>query len=436
MNNGPDPRRDSPTTASVEEPDAALLRNRDFKLLWAAESVSKLGSQVTFLALPLTAVTLLDASALEVSILTACETAAYLIVGLPAGGWVDRLRRRPILMWTNIGRSALLASITIAWRFGQLSLPQLYVVALSSGVLSVFFEVAYQSYLPSLIRREQLVDGNAKLQAGYSVAVIIGPSIGGLLVQLFGAAGALAFDALTYVASSLGLKAIRRRERQPERKPDRRLMAEVKEGLQFVLSHRLLWAIAGSTATFNLASNMTFALLVVYMTRDLGLTPSGIGVVFGFGATGGLLGALCASALGRRVGAARAIILSSAGAGLAGLVLPLAGPGRLVVLIAVSQFATSFFVVCYNAMQVGFRQAITPPELLGRMNATIRFVVWGTFPIGALLGGSVASVIGVRSALWIAAALAVGAVGWLILSPLRVLKDLPKEDTGPRLRAS
>ena len=408
-------------------PRRSLWHHRDFLRLWAGDSISQIGTAVSFIALPLLAIQVLDASPFEVGLLTAFETAAFLLVGLPAGAWVDRVRRRNVLIVADIGRAALLGSLPLAWYFDVLTLLQLYVVALLTGVLTVFFDVAYQSYLPSLVGRDHLVEGNAKLEASRAVSQIAGPSIGGALVQWLTAPYAIVVDALSYLWSAVFLGAISTREERPERAPDRHLVREIREGLSFVLRHRLLRAITATTGTSNLFSTIlnTAFIIVLADQAELNLTAGVIGVVFTIGSVGGLLGAVVAERVARRVGQGPTIWLSILVSAPFALVTPLAQQGWLLWLVAFCWAVIGFFVVIYNITQVSFRQGLCPERLLGRMNATIRFLVWGTMPLGGLIGGVLGSTIGVRPTMW------VGAIGMSLaflpafLSPLRTMRELP-----------
>lgn len=404
-----------------------LWRHRDFLRLWAGDSISQIGTMVTLIALPLLAITQLDATPFEVGLLTTFETLAFLLVGLPAGAWVDRLRRRGVLITADLGRAVLLGSLPLAWFLDVLTLPQLYVVALLTGVLTVFFDVAYQSYLPFLVGRDHLVEGNAKLEASRAVSAIAGPTVGGGLVQWLTAPYAVLVDALSYLWSALWIGAISAREPRPEAAPDRNLVAEIREGLAFVLRHRLLRAITATTGTSNLFSAILNVAFIVVLAdqAQLGLSAGTIGLVFSIGSIGGLVGAVAATRVARRVGQGPAIWKSLAVAAPFTLVTPLVQRGWLLWAVAACWGVVSFATVVYNITQVSFRQGLCPGRLLGRMNATVRFLVWGTLPLGGFLGGVLGSVVGVRATLWI------GAVGMALaflpafLSPLRRMRELP-----------
>lgn len=401
--------------------------------MWAGDSISQAGTQIAFVAMPLLAIRQLDATPFEVGLLTAFETLGFLLVGLPAGAWVDRVRRRPVLVAADLGRALLVCSLPLAWYFDTLTLAQLYVVALLSGVLTVFFDVAYQSYLPHLVGREHLVEGNGKLEASRAVAQIGGPSIGGVLVQWLTAPYALLVDGLSFLWSAVWVGAIAAVEPAPEVPERRDLVGEIREGLAFVLRHRLLRAITATTGISNLFNTILgTALIVVLADRgQLDLSAGTIGLFFSLGSIGGLLGAFTAGRVARWLGQGPAIWLSVAVAAPFMLVVPLVQRGWLLWAVAACWAVFSYSVVVYNVTQVSFRQALCPPRLLGRMNATIRFLVWGTMPLGGLLGGGLGSTIGLRPTLWIGAAGVALAVLPVFLSPLRTMRELPSAPEQP-----
>jgi MFS family permease len=370
-------------------------------------------------------------------ILAAVEFAPFLLLSLFAGVWVDRLPRRPILIIADIGRALLLASIPLAAVLGVLRIEQLFVVALATGVLTVFFDVADQAFLPALVSRENLVEGNSKLEVSRSVAQILGPGVAGGLVQLVTAPIAVLIDAASFIASVLFLIGIRVPEPAIERPsgPQAGVWAEIREGLGVVLSNPVLRSIAGCTATSNLFGNVMGAVFILYATRSLNLAPAELGLVFAAMGPGALLGALVANRVAQRLGLGRTLFGSTLIGGLASLLIPLAsgadtraeGPGHLLVvgLLMLANFVIGLENPIYNINQVSLRQAITPDRLQGRMNASMRFIVWGTMPIGSLLGGALGDLMG----LW--PTVLVGVLGgllaplWVLFSPVRGLRDQP-----------
>jgi MFS family permease len=412
---------------------AGLWQHRDFRQLWAAETVSQIGTQVTQLALPVVAVTYLAASPLQMGYLTALETVAFLVIGLPAGAWVDRWRRKRVLVTADVVRAVTLASLPIASLAGVLTLGQLFVVAAVTGAATVFFDVAYQSYLPSLVHRDQIVDGNGKLEASRAVAQVAGPGAAGVLLRVVGAPLLIALDAVSFLLSALFIGAIRQPDRVPDRSTRRRLRTEIGEGLSFVVRHPLLRRIVACTGTSNLFSMITTTLLVLFALRELDLSETDLGFVLSAGAVGGLLGAVTAARFARWVGEGRAIPLSVLVALPFAALTPLAALGAPVPLLVLSQFGFSWVVVVYNVTQVSFRQRLCPPQLLGRMNASVRFLVFGTMPVGGLLGGALGTWLGVVPTLWIAVGGQALAAAWVTLSPLLGLRDLPDEWDGGRV---
>jgi MFS family permease len=402
-----------------------LWHHLDFRRLWIGETVSQFGTMISQLALPLVAILVVHATTFEVGLLTALESVAFLLVGLPAGAWVDRMRYRWVLIVNDVIRALAIGSIPVVDAFGALSIGQLYVVALVMSVSTVFFDVAYQSYLPQLVDRALLVEGNAKLQASESVSQVAGPSIGGLLIEAITAPYAMAIDAVSFLWSASWVAAIRQRPPKPERKPDRHLGREMKEGLSFVLGNRLLRAIAMCTGSSNLFSSIAFAVFYVLLARNLHVSAGIIGLITATSAIGGLVGSLVARRFAAWVGQGPAIWLSVLAGGPMAFVAPFVQHDWTLVVLALTQVVWWGTVVVYNITQVSFRQGLCPPALLGRMNATMRFLVWGTMPLGGLIGGALGSWLGVRETLLIAA---IGSsLIWLpvFLSPLRSMRELP-----------
>src|SRR3954470_14194476 len=365
----------------------SLWHHRDFDLLWGGQTISKIGTEISTLALPLIAIHVLHATTFEVGALTAVEFLPFLLVGLPAGAWVDRMRRRRVLMVADIGRFMALGSIPLAHSFATLTLVHLFVVAFVTGVLTVFFDVAYQSYLPELVERGQLVDGNAKLATTESGAQLVGPTLAGGLIDVVGPALAVIADAASFAISAIAVLGIRKPEPVEDRAaPEQRLgmRREIAEGLGYVLRHRLLRPIAFCTATSNLFSGMQAAVITVYMVRTLGMSPGLIGVTFALGNIGFLVGAVLSPRVVRLFGVGPTIIWSILLSGIGGLLTPLATPAVAIPWLVAGTFFYAAGGPVYNINQVSLRQAITPHRLQGRMNASMRFVVWGTLPLGSL----------------------------------------------------
>jgi MFS family permease len=387
--------------------------------LWLADAVSQLGTRMTFLAAPLVAVLYLHASTFQVALVRTCESLGWLLFGLFAGAWVDRLRCRPVLLVTDFGRAALMLSVPAAAGFGVLALGQLYVVMFLVGVLTVFFEVAHQSYLPRLLAPDQLVSANAKLAANASVAALAGASAGGYLVQLLTAPFVFVIDALSFLWSGLWVRAIRHREVPVERAPDRHLGREMAAGVRYVWRQPLLRPIAFSTATTVLGQSMGMGVSVVFLVRDLGLSAGLIGLLGTVGLVGALLSSGLAGRLVTRFGRARALVVGTFLLGQAFLAQAFTTRGWGLTWWVVSGFVASFCVILTNVVQATIRQTVCPPELLGRVSATMELMMWGVMPVGSLLGGVLGTIAGTRPTLLVAGAVGCLSVVWLLASPLR-----------------
>lgn len=408
--------------------------NSDFGRLWSGQTVSVLGSQVTLLALPLTAVLVLKAHPSQMGLLAAAGSAPYLLVGLFAGVWVDRVRRRPILMAADLGRALLLASIPLAAWLHVLGMAQLYVVAFLAGILRVFFDVASQSFLPVLVGHEALVAANSKLETSNSVAGIVGPGLAGALVQLVTAPVAILVDALSFLVSALFLRLIRTREPLPARHDERQgLLTAIREGLRLVWTDPLLRPLVISGASFSLFDSLLMAVYVLYMVRTLALTPALVGVVFALGSVGGLAGALLAGPLTRRIGLGRALVGGILAAGVAELGIALAGGPPLVALliVIVAEAGVQCGDLVYDINAVSLRQSRVADRVQGRVNATVRVCTWGMAPLGALAGGVLAERYGLRPAVVVAGAGTLCAFLWVLCSPVRSLREAPGPVAAP-----
>lgn len=422
-------------TAAPSPRRPSLWRHRDFVKLWSAQTVSQFGDEITQLALPLVAIITLGASPLEIGILGTFQFLPFILLTIPAGVWVDRMRRRPILIGADIARAVLLLSIPLAFAGGWLSMIQLYVVAFAVGCMEVFFDVAYQSYLPSVVERDQLVEGNAKLEMSVAASSVVGPGIAGFLVELVRAPFAIAFDALSYAGAVVLLVLIRRPETGPEphdpaagARPSMR--TEAAQGLRYVLGHRYLRAIAACTGTLNLFGNIGGVVLLIYIVNELGVNAGTIGLIFGIANIGVLIGAVSGERLARRFGIGPVITWSAFVSAFALLPVYLAPHDNPIPWLIASGIIAASTGVIYNINQVSLRQAITPERMQGRMNATMRFVVWGTIPIGAMVGGALGTVIGLQSTIL------VGVIGSFLgflpvfFSQVRTLQRIPDPEPG------
>jgi MFS family permease len=418
----------------MRKPGGALWSHRDFLKLWTGQTISEFGSQISQLAIPWVALVTLNATAFEVASLGTVEFLPFVLFTLPAGVWVDRLRRKSVLIAGDLGRAVLLSSIPIAYVTGHLTLAQLYVVGFLVGIHTVFFDVAYQSYLPEIVDRDLLIEGNSKLNVTSSGAQLAGPGAAGGLIALATAPYAILVDAFSFIISGGFTAWIQARAEEPEEPVERRdLMVELWEGLRYVLRHRLLFPQAMSTGVSNFFSNVLFAIIIVYAHRTLGMSSGLIGLSFSLAAIGWMIGASQADRFRRWLGVGGATILGAS----------LSGPGALIVAFTPKSFPVPFLVagaaimgfgaVVYNIQQVSLRQAICPPRLQGRMNASMRFLVWGTMPIGSLTGGAIAATAGLHTALFVGAIGGFTSILPIVLSPIRSLREFPGAEEDPLL---
>jgi MFS family permease len=398
--------------------DGGLRGHRDFNRLWIGDSLSQVGTQIGVLAVPLVAIATLSATTFQLGVLVSLQTAAFLVIGLPAGAWCDRMRKRPVLITADLVRAVLLLSIPAAALFDRLTLAQLYLVVAGTGVATVFFDVSYQSYLPHLVGRAHLVEGNGKLEASRTVAHAAGPAAAGYLIQWLTAPIALAADAVSFLWSAAWLSRIAAREAPAD--PARRaaLRTEIRDGLRFVFGNPVLRAIALQGTCAVLFIGASHAVLLPFLVRTVGLSAGAVGTLFTLASLGALAGALVTRRLTRRLGQARAMIGFILIGGSASLLVPLTGPGWRLAFLVVGETLLQAFIVAFNIVQVSYRQTICPDHLLGRMNATMRFVMWGTTPLGGLLGGVLGTAVGLRNTLCITGVGSTLPVLWLVFSPI------------------
>ncbi|WP_162795602.1 MFS transporter [Nonomuraea lactucae] len=408
-----------------------VLRSPDFLRFLGSHVANEIGINISRVALPLVAVLVLQAGALEVGALSALQSAAFLAVGLPAGVWVDRLRKRRVMMAADLARCALLASLPLAHQLGLLSIGMMFAVALLVGTAQVFNDVADQTYLPELVTKEHLSSGNSKLEFVRSSGALAGPSLGGVLVQLLGAPLTVLVTALTSLTSALFLRSIRTPDRQAPPAEERTGMwSGIREGLAFVWHDRVLRPIILTTTGTNLCLSAVIGLSVLFLAEEVKLPPGLIGVLLMSGAVGGLLGGLSGGWLFKRYGTARVTWLALAVTSPFGLLLPMTQADWRVSFFTITSIALSWGAILYNVGQLTYRQTVAPEHMLGRINATVRFVVWSTMPVGALLGGLVAQQIGVRQALWVFMAGRLISFVPLLFSPLPRLRDFTQVRTG------
>lgn len=410
-----------------------LWRHRDFLLLWGGQTVSQIGSQVTILALRLVAIVVLRATTFEVGLLSTATTSAYLLVALPAGVLADRVSKRRVMLGCDLASMAVIGWVPLAQAAGLLTLGQLYAVALVASSFSAFFLVSYTSYLPSLVERGQLVDGNGKLMTTQSAAQVAGPGLGALLVALAGAARAMAGDAISFAVAAIFLFLIRGREvRDAGAVQERaRFGPQLREGLAYVLWEPILRKSAAWNGTANFFVIMVETLGPVFLIRTVHLRPAYVGVLLALGAVGGVAGGLISRPLAARLGSARLCWLSITVFTLPGLLIPAARPGWWVLLFAGGWMSWTFgSTLCATAL-TSYQQAACPAELRGRVSAVLRWIAWGTLPLGGLAAGALGAALGVHTVLWIAVIGGCLSGLWLYLSPLRGMRDLPADGLQP-----
>lgn len=403
-----------------------LLQHHDFRLLWLGETISKTGSAVTTVALPLVAVVTLSANPFSIGLLEAAAWLPWLLFSLPAGAWVDGWPRRPVMQVTNLVSLVLLASVPVAAWLDILSMTQLLIVAFGVGIAKVFFRPAFQAYLPSLVTAADLREGNAKLHGSYSVADVAGPGLAGLLAQAFGAVNALLVDAASFLVSTLCLARIRTHERLPEHRRDNHgLFRRIRDGLHYVAHEAHLRALTLFAACSNLIIVATQVLLIVFLVRVVGVRPGGVGVLMASMGVGGVIGAFATKRISERFGTARGLLLSELAAVPFGLLVPLTRPGAGLALFAAGNLVLSAGIVAGNVIASAFRQSYCPADMMGRVSAVTACLIYGSMPLGAVIGGSLGTSVGIRPALWILAGALFLPLLFLLLSPIRHERDLP-----------
>ncbi len=405
-----------------------LWRHHNFLKLWSSHTVSQFGYQISFLAVPLLAVLVLDATPLQMGVLIAVGGLPTLFIGLLAGAWVDRRRRRPVLIAANWSRALLLLVIPITAWLGVLSIELLYLVAFGLGNLGLLFDVAHRSFLPSLVERNQIIEANSNLELGRSASEVAGPGVAGVLVQLVSAQVAILVNAVTFLASAILLQSIKINEAEPVRSgQEQTIWKEAGEGLKSVVNNPILRTLAISAGIIGLFNAMQEAVWILYIVRQLDLSPSILGLIFSIGSIGLLLGAAMGRRTTKRIGLGPSIILGVLLVAVGDLIIPLAtGPTLvLAILLAMAQFLFGIGVTTYNIGQVSVRQLMTPDHLQGRVNATMRVVTISTIPVGALIGGYLGESISLRPTLFVGVAGEMLAVIFLLLSPLRSVQKTP-----------
>ncbi|MFF0123384.1 MFS transporter [Micromonospora arida] len=410
-------------------PGGLLRRHPGFRLLWIGEVAGKLGSSATSVIMPLAAISTLHATTFQVSLLVVAVWLPWVVIGLPAGAWVDRLSKRRVMIWAAAISLALFLSVQVAAWTGLFSYWWLLGVSLLTGVASVFFQVAYTAYLPSLVASEDLTEGNAKLQGSASAAQIVGLGCGGLFIQAAGPVNGLLLNAATFAISLACLLGIRHREAHPEKpkRTRRPMVTEIREGLQLVARDSWFrsFTIAGAAANLFLVGYQT--ILPVFLVNDVGLSGGMVGTLVAATSAGGIIGAFAARRVSNMIGSARAILFFAVLVTLPILLIPLTARGPGVLLLVIGGLSAAAGVVANNIIKTGFIQRYCPRDLLGRLTASTSFLNMGAVPVGALIGGALATAVGTRTALWILVG-GVPAAGLILLfSPIRNRRDLPEQ---------
>ncbi len=407
-----------------------LGRNANFVHLWGAATVSTFGSLVTRTALPFTAILLLNASPSAISVLRVAELLPGFLFGLVAGAWVDRLPRKPIMIATDLGRALLIATIPLAAFLGWLGLGQLYVIAALVSILSVFFDVAYQSFLPSLVENDELVEANSKLSAAMSVAEASAFSSAGWLIQLLTAPIAMLVDALTFVASAGLVARIGEPERQAELSPAESpssIAGDIMEGLRAVWRQAILRAMVVAGLAQNLAFGLVGTVFLLYVNQEVGFDPGVLGMIFAVGGVSSFLGAMIAGRLPRfGIGAVMVISLLLAAIGEAFIPLATTANAVGVLLLVGQQIVADSALTVYDINQVSLRQAIAPAHVLGRINASVHVIEIGAVLLGTVVAGYIGETVGLRETLWVGVGLSLLAAVALALSPVRSVRRIPE----------
>lgn len=421
-------------------PDAhlSIWQEGAFVRLWTASSVSYVGSFITRTALPLAAIYVLQAGPIEISALRSFELIGWLLVGLVAGAWVDRLRRRPIMIAADLGRALLLASIPVAAVAGVLTLAQLIIVAFLAAILTTFFNSASVAYLPTIVARARLIAANSALSASASAAEFTGFALSGFLVQLFSAPIAIAADAISFLASAILLTTIRRTEPPRPAVADRSpVLHEIREGIRVVAGSPILRALAGAHAATHVLWGVFGATYLLFATREIGLGPAGIGIVAALGGIGSLVGAATAGRLARRLGIGRAMLLGLAGMTIGNALIPLAPSGAILVAAAFligQQLIGDSAGTVYDVVERSLTQSIVEGRILGRVNATVEFVTTLLALVGSIAGGVIAEVFGLRVALAVGVLGGAAAILFVWFSPVRSLRTIPEPVVLPLVR--
>jgi MFS family permease len=403
-----------------------LWHHSDFLKLWAGQTISVIGGEITVLALPTLAILQFHTSALVVGLLIATQRLPFLVLTLFTGVLADRVRRRPLMIVADAGRAIALASIPLAFLLNALTLAQLFVIALCMGIGNVLFDIAYLAYLPSLVGQADILEGNNKLNTSFSIALLAGPGLGGVLVQAIGAARTIGINALSYVVSVLTLLWIREPEPHPRKGGEQSsVMTELREGIGVVFRHPLLRSLLAMMTSLSVAEQLAIPLYLVFFYRQLHLTPAEAGLIFASFGLGALVGSLLASRAVATLGLGRAMLVGATGSPVGLALVPLALLLPPVPWLFFTNFVAAVAITVMDLQQVSLRQSLTPSHLQGRMNATYRTVFWGVWPLANFAGGFLGDRIGFVPTFLIAAAVGLVPVGIVLASPIGRLRSYP-----------
>jgi predicted MFS family arabinose efflux permease len=412
-------------TEQLPEPPP-LLRQPEFLKLWAAQSISQIGDQVTLLALPLVAVLTLDASAAQMGLLVAAELMPHLLFSLFAGVWIERSRRRRRLMIVaDLGRTLLLASVPLAAAFDVLSFPQLYAVAFAVGTFAVMFDISWPTLFVAVVPRRDVVDANSKMSLSRALSFVVGPSAAGFLVQALTAPVTLLVDAFSFLGSALFLTRLRVQE-PPVEEDGNGVLGSLRDGLRFVLRDELIRSDLACAATVNLFNFVFYAIFVLYATRELGVAPGTLGIALGVGAVGGIIGALIAPRLERVIGIGRSVVLGSVLFPAPLILVPIASGSELQLglMLGAAEFFSAVGVMIFDVSAASMAFLRIPDRIRARAAGSFRFVNYGVRPLGALLGGALGTALGLQTTLWIGVLGALLGVVWLFFSPIPRLREV------------
>lgn len=410
----------------------SVLRNRNFQYLWAGQTISTIGDQMSGLALPVLAVTMLQAAEWQIGMMNAAGMSMFLLIGLPAGAWVDRWLKRRVMILADVVRMMVVLSVPLAWWAGILNMTFLIVGAAVISAANVFFDVAYQSVLPIMLPKEHMAKANSALETTKQTSMLAGPAVVGFLLTIVKAPMLMLIDAVSFLVSLVSVVRIKMDESTIAKKDRGKLRHEITEGVKFVTKHPIIGRITASTSIFNFFTSGVHTLVPILVLRTMDVSPGLYGLVFTAAAAAGLAGALSAAKIGERIGQGNTVIAALVLGGVSVFGFPIAamigGQGGFPIVVA-AEALLAFTGLVYNITQVSARQALCPEHLLGRMNASIRFFVWGVLPISALLAGAFATWFGLVPVFWVGAIGALLATWFIFASPLRGLKTIvPKTE--------